>query len=357
MSRGSTKYGKRGGYSVDLLSDLDMPDSVKENLVRLGNLSLSQKTWSSYKTAERMLLKCQKDRKIKIELPISSRDTMIFIDWLVTDRALSAATVNSYLSGIRQLHLTRGMEPPATIRTKFIDQILKGKANEDAVNKRLRPGPERLPVTENVMLLLKEKIRTWNRPLTQKLLIWTVCTFSFAGAFRTSELLCRTESSFDPDFDLLTDDISMSTEKTKEGLRIISVTLKCPKENKANKKTVIDIFESKGHLCPVKAFTRWADTVKPEPGYPLFRDQNGTPLTGNKFNKTLRELLADNVDYEKGKITTHSFRSGVVSMMAQKGYSDEEMKAVGRWSSRAFELYAKLPRRKRAKIARKIEKL
>ena len=38
-----------------------------------------------------------------------------------------------------------------------------------------------------------------------------------------------------------------------------------PKENKANKKTVIDIFESKGHLCPVKAFTRWADTVKPEP--------------------------------------------------------------------------------------------
>ena len=41
-------------------------------------------------------------------------------------------------------------------------------------------------------------------------------------------------------------------------------------------------------------------------------------------------------------------------MMAAIGYSDEEIKAVGRWSSRAFMEYIKLPRTQRAEIARRL---
>ena len=56
------------------------------------------------------------------------------------------------------------------------------------------------------------------------------------------------------------------------------------------------------------------------------------------------------------RISAHSFRSGAASMMANLGYSDKDVKAVGRWSSRAFEIYVKLPRTKRMEAARNARK-
>jgi hypothetical protein len=42
-------------------------------------------------------------------------------------------------------------------------------------------------------------------------------------------------------------------------------------------------------------------------------------------------------------------------MMGALGYDDNDVKAVGRWSSRAFEEYLLLPRTKRMAIAKKIK--
>jgi hypothetical protein len=53
------------------------------------------------------------------------------------------------------------------------------------------------------MLVLKERIRRWNTNRADKLMVWAVCTIAFAGAFRIHELLCRLESTFDPEFELL----------------------------------------------------------------------------------------------------------------------------------------------------------
>ena len=43
--------------------------------------------------------------------------------------------------------------------------------------------------------------------------------------------------------------------------------------------------------------------------------------------------------------------------MAEKGMSDEEIQKMGRWSSRAFEHYIKLPRTKQALTALRLGKL
>jgi hypothetical protein len=43
--------------------------------------------------------------------------------------------------------------------------------NKDEAEKRTR-NKGRLPVTMNVMLLLKKMIRTWERLLLEKLLVW-----------------------------------------------------------------------------------------------------------------------------------------------------------------------------------------
>ena len=87
---------------------------------------------------------------------------------------------------------------------------------------------------------------------------------------------------------------------------------------------------------------------------PAFLKPNGSPLTGREFNDILKKLLSPYIDYNKSKISTHSFRGGMASLLGQIGFSDEEIQAMGRWSSRAFESYLKLPRTKRAAMAKKV---
>jgi hypothetical protein len=62
---------------------------------------LAKETWSSYRTGERMLLKCQKECGRKLNLPLEKADLLIFIDRLIRIRGLKAATVNCYLAAIR----------------------------------------------------------------------------------------------------------------------------------------------------------------------------------------------------------------------------------------------------------------
>ena len=85
---------------------------------------------------------------------------------------------------------------------------------------------------------------------------------------------------------------------------------------------------------------------------PLFRFRDNTPLTGREFNRVIKEKLRDCLPEGVELISSHSFRARAASMMGQLGYSDEDVKAVGRWNSRAFLDYIKLPRTRRSEIAK-----
>ncbi len=68
--RGGTKYGSKGLCDKKMFGDVDIPQSVKRSLAKIGNFGLAKSTWSSYKTGERMLLKCKKDCEGNFELPL-----------------------------------------------------------------------------------------------------------------------------------------------------------------------------------------------------------------------------------------------------------------------------------------------
>ena len=89
---------------------------------------------------------------------------------------------------------------------------------------------------------------------------------------------------------------------------------------------------------------------------PVF-ELDGTAMTGHKMNEILKELLTPHLGTGKGKITTHSFRAGIATLLAGKGFDDEEIMSVGRWHSRAFEAYIKKPRTKRASIAKRVAEM
>ena len=87
---------------------------------------------------------------------------------------------------------------------------------------------------------------------------------------------------------------------------------------------------------------------------PVFRNEDGSNYTGKEFNKDLKKLLGKLLDYNKGKILSYSFRSGLATMMAKCGYSDEDIMRTGWWSSSAFLAYCKHGRVKIMAVAQEL---
>ena len=354
--QGSSKYGNTGKCSRNMFENLGLSEDTIKTLAEAGNHGLARSTWSTYSTAERMLAMCSKQTGKLMDLPLSDSCLLEFVGWLMGTRGLKAGTINSYISGIRQLHILKGMDAPQ-LRTNLVKLVLKGKKNMDNIAERRQPTAKRLPITMNTMRLLKAKIRSWDTTTMRKLLMWAVATLAFHGAFRIHELLCRTESEYDPDFALLSEDVNLRQGKGTDKTRLLEVKLRCPKESRAGKAVVLEVYETTGHLCPVKAFERWHSRTKTTVGLPLFREEDGTPVTGRKMNRWLKDRLEAHVDYSKGKFTAHSFRIGLATTLGTLGFKEDDIKEAGRWSSNAYQLYMKLPQVKRAGVAKKIAKL
>ena len=130
---GTTKYGTKGNCSRDSLAALELPESTRENQAAWANMGLSKKTWSSYKTAERMFLTCLKQMGKRLQLPVSNWDILVFIDWLGTDRKLRSSTIENYLAGLRQMHICKGIDPP-DMHLVLVKQVLKGLKNKNLLN-------------------------------------------------------------------------------------------------------------------------------------------------------------------------------------------------------------------------------
>jgi hypothetical protein len=140
-----------------MFSSYNIPEDVAESLAAVGSFGLAKSTWSTYRTSERQLLQCQKDTKASMELPLSQSQILIYIDWLIRVRRVKSTTISSYLAGIRQLHLVKGIEPP-NIRSAAVRMILKRKGHMDSIQDRALTKAKRLPMTLNLMRLLKRTV-------------------------------------------------------------------------------------------------------------------------------------------------------------------------------------------------------
>jgi hypothetical protein len=319
----------------------------------LSSMALAKGTWKNYNTAEGLLKKCCREKEIEWEMPVSEGTIVSFILWLAFERGVSSATISNYLSGIRNLHIVRGVECPE-IRSEKVELLLRGKKNLEQAVKREAGVGSRRPVTPDILRLLKARISESSSRLVDKRLLWAVCSSMFFGAFRGHEILCKQEGKFDPVFTLLLEDVCVRAAAGGGG-RWLEYKIKAPKEDKAGRVTVVDVYQSNPDLCPVRAFERWREMDPPAAvGQPLFRWSTGVPLTAAALNRVLKERLEGFVEGASKWFTTHSFRTGAASWLGQVGADDEEVKALGRWSSRAFEEYLKLPRTRRRAVAKAI---
>ena len=115
---GVTKYGPNGLFSLSSFDSFQLSDKHKNLLKTAANHSLSKKSWSAYKTAEKMLHKCQEETGTIMQLPLTDKNVLLFLAWLM-ERGLQARTISTYLSGRRMMHLRNGYFV-TTLRTDLI---------------------------------------------------------------------------------------------------------------------------------------------------------------------------------------------------------------------------------------------
>jgi len=75
---GTTKYGNSGGMSLALASR-NIPLEVKQDLIRFGNNGVTQNTWSTYRTAQKLLALCCKEHNMVLTLPVPEDTILVFI--------------------------------------------------------------------------------------------------------------------------------------------------------------------------------------------------------------------------------------------------------------------------------------
>ena len=118
----------------------------------------------------------------------------------------------------------------------------------------------------------------------------------------------------------------------------------------------MDIFVGRtgNELCPVAATLAYMVQRGPGPG-PLFKFQDGKPLTRQRFVARAREALSS-AGVDCSAYSGHSFRSGAATTAAKCGVSDAMIKMLGRWKSSAYQLYIKTPRDQLARISMELVK-
>ena len=334
------RYSGVGKVTPLALRNLSLPPELERRAVTLSNAALAKNTWRSYTTGERSVQKCSEHLGEDLSMPWTTRKAAIYITWAANTKKWSPSTLQQYLSAIKSAHKREGWD--LDWFDHQIRNLVKGFDNLS------EPRTQRLPITPDLMKVIKGNLGKAKIKKEDKLLIWAVSVIMYAGSFRGSEIMGLKEMEFEEDKILLNKNIKINEVCINgENVKMILAKIKNPKEMKGRGTVTVEMFQQDTWLCPVKALEMLRRERKEEEESPFAKRSNGKLLTIRLFNQLLQMLLKDHLSYEEGTISSHSFRAGIATAMARAGYSDEEIQRVGRWKSDSFLKYIKLGRSSR----------
>ena len=366
--RNSHKFGGKNSFFGNNVSPsfANVPNSsinkdIANNLTKSLGMGLADGTWSKYKTSYNHMLRVQEDTGVSMSLPLNDDQLLWYISYLDSQRHVDSKTIDSYVSGLRMLHLSMGIHIP-TLKSPIVKLALKGTKRRQLLENEMKLKPRRRAISLPILEFLSHQIAA-DRLLSafDKQLYHTLCLTAFHGSFRMGELVSRQAKSYDSSHTLLCSDVSKYVVTFPDGslVNTFKMRIKSPKVEKIGVGDLVEIFEIDSCFDPVAALSRYISMKDAmdwgEDSSPFFRRENGMCESREHFNKLLKRLLAPLLS-ENESLSCHSFRSGVASHMDALGFSSEEIKGQGRWSSSAWESYSKLSVLKRRNIASKLVK-
>ncbi|XP_071109178.1 integrase/recombinase xerD homolog [Haliotis cracherodii] len=303
---------------------------LKQEVDRLLLQSLSENTWSTYRTGINALQQFRSVHQLPETWPVPLDKVVNFIAHLsVTNH--SPNTVKTYIAGISANHKLKGMEDCTNhfLVTKLITGMYKSRGRQDT----------RKPITLD---LLKVVINNLTQVCSSS---YEVCLFravyckAFFGFFRVSELV-QTKMS-QPGCSINNVSISGETEKATIHLPHSKGGHGWPSDQRGYGNSVgIEVTPGKS-TCPVAALKAYLN-VRPSGPVPAFIHFDQSPLTRYQFQAVLKKALAlSSIGTES--YSSHSFRIGAATTAAINGVPPHLIQQYGRWKSECYQSYIRLP--------------
>ncbi len=249
---------------------------------------------------------------------------------------LSHRTIKSYLSAVRNLHITYDYFTEfSKLMSPKLELVLRGIKKEQS---HKRPPLIRLPITSEILCRIKEALgldpTNWDN-----IMLWAACALAFFGFLRCGEFTIPNGSSYDPTQHLSVSDVAIDSPFNPETLQI---HIKPSKTDPF--RLGVDLFLAKARLplCPLVAMLPYL-VIRGDSRGPLFMLRSGKPMTRQCFTAMMRAMLKK-AGLDDRKYAGHSFRIGAATSAAAAGISDAHIKILGRWESAAYQLYIHMPR-------------
>lgn len=258
--------------------------------------------------------------------PIPQATLALFIAHLY-QKGYAISTVNTYVSALGYSHRLAGVPDPSKVF--FIAELLKGYGK---VGKRF---DARLPISIPILTKIFDLCPSIMDSAYVSTMFKAMCAMAFYAFLRIGEITVTTQSRAVLQFNQLTK--MFHCNGTIESIQVHFTSFK----HHYTGHPISVILSRQPVICPVDTLMSYLEFRGSFPG-PIFRHPDGSPVTRSEFSEWLaRAIKACGLDPERYK--GHSFRIGAASHAAECGYSETQIRLLGRWKSDAFKKYIRLP--------------
>lgn len=303
-------------YSLDQFHRII--EEIKYMKHRISTRMKYHKIWTTF---NKFLIKFDR-------MPLTWEDRIyVFIAHLV-DNKKTINTVNTYLSAIRQILKSDGVE-----LHEDKDLLSSLLTTCKIKNKSLFI---RMPIR---FKLLKAIINHTHSSLVDKgqeylgKMLKAMFSIAYFGLLRVGEMV-KSEHQIKLK--------NIHFAKNKEKVTILLTSSKTHSEHDKPKKVSLPKVSQLPRYCPVRLLKEYLKIRdKTSAQGELFVLRGGQPITASIFRAWLRKILGK-IGLRSNLYDSHSFRSGRCCDLRKLGYSLSAIKEAGRWASSAIIVYLKL---------------
>lgn len=285
---------------------------LNQEASRLLHNSLAPNTHQSYYNAIQQFQNFRVLYSLAHTWPVSVDQLLQYIAYLSLGNR-SYRTVCLYVSALSHLHKINSWQDNSKVFS--VAKTLEGLRRSNGINPDLR-----IPISYQLFLQIIQALPSVCRSGFESNLFKAAYTLTYFGLLRISEALglCFADLHRNSEGNFL---LTLHRSKTNQVGNPIQVLIHK------------QIFPS---FCPVSSLIPYLNS-RPKNAVPLLVHADGKPITQFQFQAILQRTL--NFLQVPGHFRSHSFRIGMATELARRGFSHNYIKQKGRWKSNSYLSY------------------
>ena len=282
------------------------------------------------------------DEVSDVSFPVQLSDLLVYMQYL-SNKMKAPQTVSNYVNGLRILHVMGDHNTDVfySLEAKLLLRAIR--------RSKLHRVKQAAPITVEILLRLANVV-DFSDPEQQ--VIWTAILIMFFAMLRSSNLVPKSQSTFDSDKQLCKKDVILSSD-------IMVIAIRWSKVIQfAQREFHIPVFAIEGsRLCPVSAVSCLLENTKNSKSQSLFvvpcKKSKFVQLTYGRVSLFMKKWVAD-IGLDASKFSLHSLRRGSASLAFKAHVPGELIKTLGDWSSDAYLRYLDISVNQRCEVAQAI---